>query len=432
MPGPIERRNWPAVALLAAASLEAAERIELTVGGSAVIDYPSGISRISTSNPEVVDPVPVSKREVLLQGKSYGLATVVIWSPSGERTFYSVTVGQDLEPLRKLLRETFPRERIEVQAGRDAIALTGEVSTATVAERAVALASPFGKSVVNQLQVARRQEAEKQVLLRVRFAEVDRTAASALGANVILTGALNTVGRTTTGQFPAPNLAQAGAGTSAVFTLSDALNVFAFRPDLNLGAFVKALQTQGLLQILAEPNLVASEGKEASFLAGGEFPVPVVQGGANVGAVTIQFREFGIRLSFTPLVTDRDTIKLHVKPEVSSLDFANGLQLSGFLVPALSTRRLETHIELRQGQSFAIAGLLDDRVTENLSRVPGLASIPLLGALFKSRQVSKSKTELLVLVTPEIARAVEAAAAPSLTMPREFLKPQGEGGAQRR
>jgi pilus assembly protein CpaC len=431
MPGPIDRFGRLAVALLAAAGLQAAERIELTVGGSAVIDYPAGISRISTSNPDVVDPVPVSKREVLLQGKSYGLATVVIWSPSGERTFYSVTVGQDLEPLRKLLRETFPQERIEVQAGRDAIALTGEVSTAAVAERAVALATPFGKSVVNQLQVARR-EAEKQVLLRVRFAEVDRNAASALGANVILTGALNTVGRTTTGQFPAPNLAQAGAGTSGVFTLSDALNVFAFRPDLNLGAFVKALQTQGLLQILAEPNLVATEGKEASFLAGGEFPVPVVQGGANVGAVTIQFREFGIRLSFTPLVTDRDTIKLHVKPEVSSLDFANGLQISGFLVPALSTRRLETHIELRQGQSFAIAGLLDDRVTENLSRVPGLASIPLLGALFKSRQVSKSKTELLVLVTPEIARAVEATAAPSLKMPQEFLKPEGEGGAQRR
>lgn len=430
MPGPIRTARWLAALLLAAGS-QAGERIELTVGGSAVIEYPSGISRISTSNPDVVDPVPVSKREVLLQGKSAGMATVVLWGSSGERRFYAVTVGQDLEPLRRLLRETFPGEQIEVQAGRDAIALTGRVSSAAVAERAAALAAPLAKNVVNQLQVA-RAEAEKQILLKVRFAEVDRSATSALGANLILTGALNTVGRTTTGQFPAPSLNQTGAGGPTVFTLSDALNVFAFRPDLNLGAFVRALQTRGLLQILAEPNLVATEGKEASFLAGGEFPVPVVQGGANVGAVTIQFREFGIRLSFTPQVTERNTIKLHVKPEVSSLDFANGVQISGFLVPALSTRRLETHIELRQGQSFAIAGLLDDRVTENLSRVPGLSSIPLLGALFKSRQQNKSKTELLVLVTPEIARPVESGAAPSLKMPQPFLGEPGGGGEQRR
>jgi pilus assembly protein CpaC len=204
--------------------------------------------------------------------------------------------------------------------------------------------------------------------------------------------------------------------------LSDALNIFAFRPDLNLAAFIKALQNQGVLQILAEPNLVTTDGKEASFLAGGEFPVPIVQGGASVGAVTIQFREFGIRLSFLPNVTSHNTIKLHVKPEVSMLDFANGVTLSGFNIPGLTTRRMETFIELTQGQSFVIAGLIDDRVTENLGKVPGLASIPLLGTLFKSRQENKSKTELIVVVTPEITSPPQAAAAiPAPAMPKSFM-----------
>lgn len=430
-----------AAALAAASAAEApgelrAEELRLAVGRSAVIDFPSDIARISTSNPEVADAVAVSLREVLLHGKSVGTATVVIWSKNGRRSFYQVSVEPNLEPIRRLLRETFPGEAIEVQAAKDALALTGKVSSQAVAERAAALMAGMAKTVVNNLEVA-PQQPEAQVLLRVRFAELNRSALDALGANLVSTGALNTPGSVTTGQFPAPRpqelegaIPASLAGTQSRFSISDALNVFAFRPDLNLAAFLRALESQGLLQILAEPNLVTTNGKEASFLVGGEFPIPVVQGGANVGAVTIQFREFGIRLTFLPAITPHRTIKMMVRPEVSTIDLANALVMSGFTIPALATRRMETHVELGPGQSFVIAGLIDDRVTETLSKVPGLAEIPLLGALFKSRQRNRSKTELVVIVSPEITRPLEAGQPlPGPEMPRPFLPPLAKSGA---
>jgi pilus assembly protein CpaC len=253
--------------------------------------------------------------------------------------------------------------------------------------------------------------------------------ADSFGINLLSTGALNTPGRITTGQFSSGTPSDVSGtipghstGTNTSFSLSDALNIFAFRPDLNLGAVIRDLQTQGLLQILAEPNLVTTNGKEASFLVGGEFPVPILQGGANAGAITIQFREFGIRLSFLPLVTAHKTIKMHVKPEVSTIDLANGVVFSGFTIPALATRRMETDVELAEGQSFVIAGLLDDRVTENLSKVPGLSHLPILGALFKSRSETRSKTELLVMVTPESTSPLSPTdPKPLPPMPKEFL-----------
>jgi pilus assembly protein CpaC len=426
-------------AVAPAGTQSAAEELSLAVGGSAVIDCPADIARISTSNPEVVDTVAVSRREVLLQAKGYGLATIGVWSKSGERVFYKVTVLYDLEPVRKLLRQTFPDQEIQVQGARDSVSLTGRVSSQAVADRAASLVAPLAKSVVNNLQVS--TVTEKQVMLRVKFAELNRTAAASLGVNLVSTGALNTIGRTTTGQF-SPPLTDKIPSTDNTFSISDALNIFAFRPDLNLAAFIEALKTQGVLQILAEPNLVTTDGKEASFLVGGEFPVPVVQGGSNSGSVTVMFREFGIRLTFQPQITPHNTIKLHVKPEVSMLDPANGVVVSGFNIPALAMRRMETNIELAEGQSFAIAGLVDDRVTENLSRVPGLSNIPVLGALFKSRQENKTKTELVVLVTPEIADPSEAARlSPEPVMPKEFMKvpetrraaaPAKEGGRKQR
>jgi len=238
-------------------------------------------------------------------------------------------------------------------------------------------------------------------------------------------GGGNTIGITGTGQFPSvrpDELKSSRDGTEAKFSISDALNVFAFRPDLNVGAFIKALQAKGVLQILAEPNLVATDGKDASFLAGGEFPVPVVQGGSNAGAVTIVFKEFGIRLMFQPNITEHGTIRMYVKPEVSTIDLGNSVLYSGFTIPALATRRMETNIELGDGQSFVIAGLIDERVTENLSKIPGLAHIPVLGPLFRSRQDQKAATELVVMVSPEIT--TPAAHAQALApMPKQFMAP---------
>lgn len=392
-----------------------AEEIRVTLGRSVVIDYPEDVSRISTSNPEVVDYVPVSTREILLHARGVGSATLVIWAKSGQRNFYNVNVEMNLEPLRKLLRETFPGEDIQVSAARESVSLNGTVSNAAVADRATALLQGVSKNVVNNLRV-KPAPADKQVLLRVKFAELNRNQLQQFGLNLVSTGATNTPGIVTTGQFspPRPGILEGTipgslAGTSSQFTLTDALNVFAFRPDLNLAATLRALQQQGFLQILAEPNLLTSNGKEASFLVGGEFPVPVLQGGANAGAVTVQFREFGIRLTFTPNLTENETLKMYVKPEVSTIDIANAITLSGFTIPALATRRVESNIELAPGQSFVIGGLIDDRTTENLSRIPGLASIPLLGALFRSRSENRSKTELIVLVTPEIVEPASAA-----------------------
>jgi pilus assembly protein CpaC len=402
------------------------EDIRLTVGKSIVIDYPTDISRISTSNPDIVDASPVTAREILVHGKSFGTVTLVVWSKAGQRNFYNITVEQNLEPLRKLLKDTFPKEDIHVQSSRESLSLTGRVTNKDVAERATALATPFGKTIVNNLQII-SSGVEKQILLRVKFAELDRTASTQFGVNLISTGATNTVGGITTGQFPAPSLAgvtgTAGSSTPQTnsFTISQALNIFAFRNDLNLGLFIKALQSRNLLQILAEPNLVTTNGKEATFLVGGEFPIPVLQGGSNSGAVTIQFREFGVRLNFNPTITGNNTISMHVKPEVSTLDYTNALSFNGFTIPALATRKMETNIELGEGQSFVIAGLIDNRVTETVNKIPGLSSIPILGNLFKTKETDRSNTELVVLVTPEITTPLQPGEGKTPFMPREFM-----------
>jgi pilus assembly protein CpaC len=401
--------------------------ITLPVGTGTVVDCPGGVARVATSHPEAVDAVVAGEREVMFQAKALGQATLVVWSKTGERRAYEVTVDPDLAPLRRLLKDTFPGEQIDVRASRDSVALVGRASTQAVADRALALVTPAAKAAVNNLTVAPTAH-ERQILLRVRFAEVNRTASSELAFNLFSTGAAGTHGTIATGQFPSARIGDVSGTipgwdpTATKISFSDVLNIFAFRPDLNLGLLIHDLQSRGLLQILAEPNLVATNGKEATFLAGGEFPVPIVQGGANVGAVTVQFKEFGIRLSFLPLFTGTGTLRLHVKPEVSTIDPANGVTVSGFRIPALSTRRVETDVELAEGQSFVIAGLLDEHVIQDLARVPGLADIPLLGALFRSHSLTKSRTELIVVVTPEPRSAMDGPP-PVPPMPLPFLEP---------
>jgi pilus assembly protein CpaC len=408
------------------------EEIRLTVGKSIVIDYPAEIARISTSNADVVDAAPVTGREVLVQGKSFGTATLVVWSKAGQRNFYNITVEQNLDPLRKLLKDTFPMQDIQVQSSRDSLSLTGRVANKDISDRATALAAPFAKTVVDDLQVA-EPPVEKQILLRIKFAELDRSASNQFAVNLLSTGATNTIGRVTTGQFPAPSPSsiQSGGGQSnSTFSISNALNIFAFRPDLNLGALIQALEQRNILQTLDEPTLVTSDGKEASFLVGGEFPIPVLQGGANSGAVTIQFREYGVRLTFTPKITGNNNIRLHVKPEVSALDYTNALSFNGFTIPALSSRKMETNIELGEGQSFVIAGLIDKQVTETLSKIPVLSSLPILGNLFKSKEFDRNETELIVMVTPEITTPLDPGdAKPSPAMPRPFLVPVTPGSS---
>jgi pilus assembly protein CpaC len=408
--------------LLAAAggSGQSAEDLRLTVGKSVVIDYPSDIRQISTSNPDIVDAAPVTTREILLHGKGLGNATLVVWSKTGERTFYNVTVELNLDPLRKILKDTFPNEPIVPQSSRESLSLNGSISSKEVGDRAVALAGPFAKNVVNNMQLG-NPPIEKQILLRVKFAELDRTKAEQYGVNWF-TQAGQTQLFTSTQQSGIGTTTNSGPGAQNILSIASALNIFAFDPKLNLGAFIQALQTESVLQILAEPNLVTTNGKEAYFLVGGEFPVPVLQGGGNAGAVTVQFKEFGIRLRFTPVVTGNGTIKLHLTQEVSTIDAADGVTFNGFVIPAIATRRTESDVELGDGQSFAVSGLLDNRDTESFSKLPFLSSIPVLGSLFKSKNVNKTRTELVLLVTPQVTQPLGPSdPKPEVAFPKDFL-----------
>jgi pilus assembly protein CpaC len=407
--------------------------LTITVGKGVVVDSPADIRRVAVSNGEIAEAIVATPTEILVNGKAPGETSMVVWQQSGNRLLYNLTILRNdagLEAVRRQIKNELSGQAIALDFENDVPIVHGVASDLTSANRALALANTLGKPV-NLLKVE-VPKTDPQILLKIRFANVDRSASQSLGINFFSNGAANTIGSATTQQFSPPipsNITNTQNGvqgsTFSGFTLSEALNVFLFRPDLNLGATIEALASKNLLQILAEPNVLTLNERPASFLAGGEFPFPTLQGGgAGLGAVTIQFREFGIRLNFTPFVTPRGTIRLSVGPEVSSLDYANALIVQGYTIPALSTRRVNTEVELENGQSFAIAGLLDNRVTQNLSKIPGLGDIPLFGNLFKSRQLSKSNTELLVVVTPEIVTPIPAGQAlPDVNMPSGFLSP---------
>lgn len=403
-------------------------------GKSIVVQTPSVIQRVVVSDPKVAEALPVTQQELVLHGRQEGETSLILWTAGGGRVLFDLKVQANknkwqemVDSVRQELRSEFPDSDLDVRLeGEDPdpakrrVFLRGTVSDMVSAQRAQAIAETIGKPV-NLLRVL-TAEAEPQILLRVRFANVERTAISELGANLFSTGALNTIGQTSTGQFQKPRV-EFEQGSAQV-TLTDALNVFLFRPDLDLGATVRLLQERRLAEVLAEPNLLAINGKPASFLAGGEFPYPILQGGgAGLGQITIRFREFGIRVNFVPTLTSRGTIRLAVEPEVSSLDFANGLSIQGINIPALSVRRVQTEVELEDGQSFVIGGLLDNRVTENLQKIPGLGDIPLLGKLFQSRARTKQNSELLVLVTPELVRPMpKGERGPEVEFPVPFME----------
>jgi pilus assembly protein CpaC len=401
-------------------------KIELTAGRSTVLDTDFDIMRIAVTNPAVADAVVVAPREILIDGKSNGTISLIVWG-SGQRMQYDLVVEQGVSILQQQLQALFPGEDIQVNANDEAIVLSGHVSNndAMLRVAEIAAATSSKARVINMLQLPGGMESQ-QVMLQVRFAEVNRTALLQLGSSFFTgaTGAQNVVARSTTEQFAAPNFET----NPTQLTFSDFLNLFVFSNKANIGAVISALQTKGLLQSLAEPNLIAYNGQEASFLAGGEVPVPVVQGAT--GTVTIVWKEYGIRLNFKPTIAG-DMIRLKVRPEVSTLDFTNGVTLSGFRIPALVTRRAETDVELRDGQSFAIAGLLDNTSQEDRSAVPILANLPIIGALFKSKSEQASRTELMVLITPRLVRALNPDEVPPLpTRPRSFLPPEDAIGEQ--
>ena len=392
-------------------------KLMVTVGKSLIIDSPMKIQRISFANGELIEAVAVNAREVLINGKAPGETSLIIWQEGGSRLLYDLTVRMSplrLDAVRQQLARDFPNEEINVTFENETAFVRGTVKDVIAAERVMSIVASLGKAV-NLLRVD-VPPVEEQILLKVRFCNVDRAVSSDLGLS-LASGAFNQTTVIGTGQYSGPT-----ADTSGKVSLSDALNILLFRKDINLGVSIKALEGKRLLETLAEPNLLAINGKEASFVSGGEFPFPIVQPGATGNAISISFREFGIRIHFLPHITPRGTIQLQVSPEVSALDYSNAITISGTTVPALSTRRVQTEVELDSGQSFVIAGLMDNRMTETISKIPGLANIPLLGKLFTSRAVSRNNTELLVIVTPELVRPIPAGQPlPSLNMPIKFM-----------
>jgi pilus assembly protein CpaC len=395
--------------------------VSVMVNKSVVLENSAGVKRVSITNSDIAEAVAASTTEVLLNGKSPGDTTLILWDQTGKRTMFDVHVlpnGRKLEIVREQLAAELPGQDVSITFEGGVPLLRGTVNDLISADRAVSIASALGK-VTNLLNVL-VPPSEPQVLLKVKFIDIDRTALAQFGTNFFSTST-KMPGSTSTGQFGGPpsfNLAQ----TPQTATIPNALNIFLFRNDLDFGAYIQALQSHDLAQILAEPNLLTISGREANFLAGGEFPFPMLQGGASgIGQITIQFKEFGVRLKFRPIVTPRGTIHLFVNPEVSALDATNGLTVEGYTVPGLDTRRVKTEVELENGQSFMIAGLLDNRLTETLSKIPGLANIPVLGKLFESRSTQRSNTELMVFVTPEIVEPIPPGKAPTLEMPKPFM-----------
>ena len=410
---------------------DSANELSVAVGKTVLVDCVRPVSRVAIGLGDVAEASAITRNEIMVNGKAPGETSLIIWDDRGGRQFFNVTVrtsatalDTSMESIRRQLRTELPGQSLNLTSENGIIYLRGTVNDLNSSTRAVEIASTAGK-VVNLLNV-NVPAPKPQILLKVRFASVDRNKAKNLGINLFNLGLGNTVGGISTGQFSPPGITLPIAGAAATAALASDGNILAFFPGLNAGATITALQTQGVAQVLAEPNLLAMDGRQASFLAGGQYPYPMVQGtsAGGAGAVTIMFKEYGVRLNFIPTITPRGTIRLQVAPEVSALDFANAVQIAGFNVPALTTRKMNTEVELADGQTFVIGGLLDNRETETFEKIPFIGDIPILGKFFQSKSINRTNTELIVLVTPELVAPIAAGAAtPALKYPTKFLPP---------
>jgi pilus assembly protein CpaC len=371
-----------------------AERvISVSKGASALLINPVPLSRFSVGDPGIAEATVLSPTEVLINGKNLGTTTLLIWDNTGQVRVNSVEVTADAPGLQRFIKQLMPNEDIQISASRNTVTVSGDVKDPNSVDRALDIAKASGATVIDNLVAP----PAVQVLVKVRFAEINRTALRDWASRL---STLNPHKLDTDGDWSGstdPNF-----GANAITFLLNSGNA-------NVQALFQAASQKGDLRTLAEPNVMTLPGHEAYFLAGGEFPYPSVQSGAGGNAISIVFKEFGIRLRFTPTIARNGAIRLKLAPEVSSLDFANGLTIEGFEIPSLRTRRAETEVELREGQYLAIAGLLDNETTRNLTKIPILGDIPILGELFKSRGIRDRRTELLVVVTPQLVQAVEGA-----------------------
>src|SRR5215467_2551792 len=406
------------------------QKLELTAGKSTVLDLPVAIKRASLANPDVADTVVLSPTQIYLTGKAMGVTNLTLWNESGKMMgMYDVVIVPDLTRLKENLYKAMPDEKnILVMSSHDSITLSGTATSATSLSRAMSIAEayvPKKEKVINSMQVGGVQ----QVMLEVRVAEMSRELVRRLGINATAMTPQG-FGMTALNQLTTMLGGNSFAGVSGGVTnaLTNTLNLsqqatsavngaFQFQTgNITWSGFVDALHQENVVKVLAKPTLVALNGQEAAFLAGGEFPIPVPQA---FGLITIQFKKFGVGLVFTPNITDKKHISLSVAPEVSELDFQNALRTQGFIVPAITTRRASTTIELADGQSFAIGGLMRDNVREIINKYPVLGDIPILGALFRSTSFQKNETELLIIVTAHLVKPLDMT---TQTLPTDYFE----------
>jgi pilus assembly protein CpaC len=372
--------------------------VNVLVGQSRVINFDKPVGRFSVSNPDIAEAVLVTPNQVLVNGKAFGQVNFIAWEQSGgEYLVFDVYVRANLSLIDSQMRALFPKDDIRLSQANGSVVMSGSVTDPKTATQAQAVVEAAGFKTVNMLASPVKNMA--QVQLQVRVAEVSRNKLKDLGLSYAYQGGSSGV-YANSGQGPS----SLGSVTNGVLsgTLSSALNLFVMAG--NTMSMIRALQTQGAIRQLAEPNLIAMDGQQASFLAGGEFPIPMIQGGGDRSTVSVVFKEYGVRLNFKPTIIDEEHIRLELEPEVSTIDFSNGVKFDGFLIPALKTRRAKTGVELRDGQSFALAGLLDNNEVHSLSKVPVLGDIPVLGSLFRSKSFQKNETELIFLVTAQMIK----------------------------
>jgi pilus assembly protein CpaC len=376
--------------------------VNVLVGQSRVINFDRPVGRFSVSNPDIAEAVLVTPDQVLVNGKAFGQVNFIAWEQSGGGYLvFDVYVRANLSLIDSQIRALFPKDDIRLSQANGSVVLSGSVASSATAAQAQAVVEAAGFKTVNML--ATPVKAASQVQLQVRVAEVSRSRMRELSLSPAYQSRPGVGGYMNSGGGP---FTMNRVSEGSIFgSVGSTLNLFVMGG--NLFTFIRAMKQQGALRELAEPNLVAMDGQQASFLAGGEFPVPIVQGGGGgQNTVSIVFKEYGVRLNFKPTIIDEDHIRLELEPEVSTIDFANGVKFDGFLIPALKTRRAKTGIELRDGQSFALAGLLDNNETRSLSKIPVLGDIPVLGSLFKSTSYQKNETELMFLVTAQLVKPV--------------------------
>lgn len=403
--------------------------VNVLVGQSRVINFDRPVGRFSVSNPEIAEAILVTPDQVLVNGKAFGQVNFIAWEQSGGQFLvFDVFVRANLSLIDSQIRALFPKDDIRLSQANGSVVISGSVSKAATAAQVQSVVEAANFKTVNMLTSP--TASATQVQLQVRVAEVNRNKLRDYGTSFLTNGMSG--GYINSGGGPS-NVGDSSIGAVTAL-LQPALNVLLFNSSLNTAAMLKLLRTEGAFRELAEPNLIAMDGQQASFLAGGEFPVPVLQTSTGSNGITIVWKEYGVRLNFKPVIIDEDHIRLELEPEVSTIDFTNGVRFNGFVVPALRTRRAKTGVELRDGQSFALAGLLDNTETKSLSRIPIVSDIPVIGALFKSKSFEKKETELMFVVTAHLVKPVSPDDLPSMRGIDGLkgnsplgLEPKGEG-----